>query len=260
MGTVTAHNVARQMDRWYPKFVTSDNLLQAARWSTLPFTLASTLIAGYYRSSSSTGGTGYLLIVAFDIVLATVVVPLFGCFYTVNPSPRAALLSIIGGATTRVILEFTLPKDGFFLLPYDDPAFLDYGPAASALFPPFIDVNRTMVWDPATEPCNQRQYGDYTGVDSLASLLVCLLLFVCVQSWEFHSGKALFHFCGMEGYDKESTDDEGKEDTTGTEDNSSSDETSVPATSEILDVTVHVPTSGEKTNEESSFAFEEVEV
>jgi len=55
--------------------------------------------------------------VAFDIVFATVVVPLFGCFYAETPSPRAALLAIVGGMVTRIVLEFALPKDGFFLLP-----------------------------------------------------------------------------------------------------------------------------------------------
>lgn len=206
MGTVMAHNVVRQLDRWYPNFVTSDNLLQAARFTTLPFALASTLIAGYYRSSSSNGGTGYLLIVAFDIVLATVVVPLFGCFYAVSPSPRAALVCIVGGVTTRIILEFTLPKDGYFLMPYDDPAFLDYGPAASYNYPSFIDVNATQIWNPAAEPCDQRQFKDFTGVDSLSALLAGFLLYTGIQTIEFRTGKALFKFGGMEGYIKDTTE------------------------------------------------------
>jgi len=68
MGTVMSHNVIRQFDDCFPALVTPDNLLRMARLTTIPFTLASTLIAGYYRSSHSAGGTGYLLIVAFDIV------------------------------------------------------------------------------------------------------------------------------------------------------------------------------------------------
>jgi Na+/proline symporter len=215
MGTVIAHNVARHLDRWFPNFVTSDNLLQAARFSTIPFTLASTLIAGYYRSSSSTGGTGYLLTVAFDIVLASVVVPLFGCFYTAYPSPRAALLAILGGVATRIILEFSLPKDGFFLMPYDDPAFLDYGPAASTLYPAFIDVDRALVWNPSTEPCNQKQFGDYSGVDSLAALLVCFIVFVSIQFVEFRIDRPLFKFGGMEGYVKDTSEHPLKHDLSG---------------------------------------------
>ena len=72
MGTVMSHNVARQFDFWWPNLVTSDNLLMMARLTTIPFTLAAALLASFYRSSHSAGATGYLLIVAFDIVLATV--------------------------------------------------------------------------------------------------------------------------------------------------------------------------------------------
>ena len=39
-------------------------------------------------------------------------------FYTKNPSPRAALLSILGGGITRLVTEITLPKDGSLLLPF----------------------------------------------------------------------------------------------------------------------------------------------
>lgn len=101
-----AHNIVRQFDSCFPKLVTAENLLTVARITSLPFTVISACIAAYYKSSSSAAGaTGYLLIVAFDIVLATCVVPLFGAFYAKVPSPRAALVSLIGGAATRVILE-----------------------------------------------------------------------------------------------------------------------------------------------------------
>jgi hypothetical protein len=58
MGTVWSHNITRQLDKWYPSLVTPDNLLTAARLSTIPFTLAATIIADQVRE------TGYLLIVA----------------------------------------------------------------------------------------------------------------------------------------------------------------------------------------------------
>ena len=86
--------------------------------------LIATLIADQVRN------TGYLLIVAFDIVLAAVVAPLFGCYYTKNPSPRAALVSVLSGGISRVVMEVALPKDGFLILPYDLPEFVDYGSAA----------------------------------------------------------------------------------------------------------------------------------
>lgn len=205
MGTVMSHNVLRQFVGWFPSLVTPENLLVMARITTIPFTIASTSIAAFYRSNSSTGGTGYLLIVAFDIVLANVVVPLFGCFYAKNPSPRAAFVAILGGAITRVVMEFTLPKDGFLLLPFDDPSFLDVGPAASSLPPVFIDTDGP-VWDPATEPCDQKRFEDYTGVDSLSSVMVCLVLFLLIQWAEHMLGRPLFKFGGSEGYVKDTTE------------------------------------------------------
>ena len=196
MGTVWSHNITRQLDSWYPALVTPDNLLTVARLSTIPFTLAATIIASEERQ------TGYLLIVAFDIMLAGVVAPLFGCFYTKTPSPRAALLSVLSGVITRVVLEFTIPKDGLLILPYNYPEFYDYGPAASAAFPTFFDAD--VVWDPATEPCEAEQFEDYTGVDSLSAFLCSILVFVGVQLIEnARGGKALFTFPGLEPYEKD---------------------------------------------------------
>jgi hypothetical protein len=207
MGTVMSHNVMRQFDDYFPNLVTPENLLTLARTTTFPFTLISTLIAAYYKSSgSAAGATGYLLIVAFDIVFATVVVPLFGCFYCKNPSPRAALVGILGGIITRVVLEFTLPKDGLLLLPFDDPEFLDVGPAASSLLPTFIDADPADYWVPETEPCAQETFKDYTGIDSLAAPMVNLIFFLSIQTIEHFRGKALFEFGGSEGYIKDTTE------------------------------------------------------
>jgi Na+/proline symporter len=207
LGTVMSNNLFRHLGRWLPsKAVTNENLLLVARISTLPLTIASTSIAAYYRKTDeahAAGATGYLLIVAFDIVFATVVVPLFGAFYTKKPSPRAALLSIIAGATTRIVMEFALPKDGNLLLPYDDPEFLDYGPAASTLPPAFIDTNSTDgTWAPDVDICYQETYRDFTGVDSLTAAIVSLLVFTSVQYLEHFKGEALFQFTGGTGYDK----------------------------------------------------------
>jgi Na+/proline symporter len=172
MGTVFSHNIMRQLDAKYPKLVTPENLLNMARLSTIPFTIAATLIGAYYRESdNAAGATGYLLIVAFDIVLASVVAPLFGCFYTKKPSPRAALCSTVAGIIVRLVLEFTLPKDGYLLLPFNHPEFYDYGGAASTAYPTFVDAGDD-TWDPSEEPCVQEQFEDYTGVDSL-SAFVC---------------------------------------------------------------------------------------
>lgn len=200
MGTVWAHNVVRQLDTWFPKLVTPKTLLQAARFSTVPLTLAATLIADQVRE------TGYLLVVAFDIVLAAVVMPLLACYYTKKPpSPRAALVSVAVGVIVRIVLEFTLPKDGYLILPYNLPEFVDYGPAASSLFPPFFDVPAEDIWDPETEPCVQPQLEDYTGVDSLAAFLASIIAFLMVHwfEWGVMDGRALFDFPGMQPYEKD---------------------------------------------------------
>jgi Na+/proline symporter len=203
LGTVMSNNLFRQLDYFRPGLVNPENLLLVARISTLPLTLASTCIAAYFRSlddAKAAGSTGYLLIVAFDIVFATVVVPLFGAFYAKNPSPRAALLSILGGGFTRIILEFVLQKDGSLLLPFDGVEYLNYGEAASSLPPPF--VNATEVWDPSEEQCDQEPFSDFTGVDSLAAPFVSLILFVSVQWWEHVKERPLFEFPGSQGYEK----------------------------------------------------------
>ena len=195
MGTAWAHNIVRQFDIYMPNLVTPENLLMAARVSTIPLTLASTIIADQVRN------TGYLLIVAFDIVLAAVVAPLFGAYYTKNPSPRAAFVSVVTGALTRVILEFSLPKDGYLVLPYDKPEFVDYGTAASVNYPVFFDQPEEFLWDPVSEPCDHVQLEDYTGVDSLAAFITSILTFVVIQAIE-NPEKPMFNFAGLQGYDK----------------------------------------------------------
>jgi hypothetical protein len=74
MGTVFSHNIMRQLDAIYPKFITPNNLLVMTRLSTIPFVIISGLIASQSKQ------TGYLLIVAFDIVLAAVVPTIFLVF------------------------------------------------------------------------------------------------------------------------------------------------------------------------------------
>lgn len=206
MGTVFSHNVVRQLDTWFPKLITDKTLLLAARVSTIPFALAATLIGAYYDSPHPAGATGYLLIVAFDVVLATVVAPLFGAFYTEKPSPRAAFLSVVSGLTLRIMLEFALPKDGFLLLPFQDAEFQDFGPAASTKAPVFWDLPPEELWNSTAEPCRSRQFEDYTGVDSLSSFFLSIIVFVSVQFLEHKLRRPLFSFPGDTPYDKLGTD------------------------------------------------------
>jgi hypothetical protein len=90
METVFSHNIVRNLGAFFPfinpNIITEKNLLTVARVASIPLAAIASLVASLYRSSHSAGATGYLLIVAFDVVLASVVVPLFGCFYTKKPS------------------------------------------------------------------------------------------------------------------------------------------------------------------------------
>jgi len=187
MGTVFSHNVVRNLSSFFPFFsdtiINNDNLLTVARAASVPLTIIAALVAAVYKTTHS-AGTGYLLIVAFDVVFATCVVPLFGCFYTKKPSPLAALLSVISGAAVRVILEFALPKDGFLLAPFGGDEFLNYGAAASANVPGFWDELEENRWDQSSEPCEQSRFNDLTGVDSVAAPVVGLIVFMTVQFLE----------------------------------------------------------------------------
>jgi Na+/proline symporter len=198
LGTVFSHNIMRHFTGLSDK-----NLLLVSRLATIPFAFCAMLIAAFYQSSHSAGATGYLLIVAFDVVLAGCIVPLFACFYVDKPSPNAALFSVVGGTLARIILEFSLPKDGFLLLPYSKDEFLNYGTPMQDLFPGWFDVPNTDKWDSST--CKQERFKDYTGVDSLAAPLVSFVLFVVIHYAEKMKGSPLFNLAPalMTPYTKE---------------------------------------------------------
>jgi Na+/proline symporter len=211
MGTVFSHNIMRHLEVYIPNIVTERNLVLTARLSMIPLVMISTIIAAYYKSG---GATGYLLTVAFDVVLATAVAPIFGAFYTKKPSSRAALGSILLGAMTRIILEFSLPKDGSLIYPREEPEFQNYGPAASAKYPVFFDKPDTELWNPLEEPCKSHRYEDYTGVDSLTAFGVSVITFCVIQWLEHRLDRPLFTFPGMQGYDKEKIYIDGRSQTT----------------------------------------------
>jgi Sodium:solute symporter family len=200
MGTVFSHNIMRQLDAKYPTIISSDNLLFMTRVATVPFTIISALIA------SNSQKTGYLLIVAFDIVLASVVPTLVFGFYLKHKSSCAALCSVLTGVIMRVTLEFALPKDGFLILPFNGDEYLNYGSAASTGLPIFMDGEAGTIWDPATEQCVQERFTDYTGVDSLSSCFGAILSYLIVYMIEVYVLKLerpLFTFPGMVGYYKD---------------------------------------------------------
>ena len=115
MGTCFSHNIMRNLGSLFKRFegrlpnISEKNLLLWARIVSIPFAAAAMFIAMFAKPRHSLG-VGYLLVVAFDVVLASVVVPLFGAFYTVTPSPLAGLCAVLVGITVRVVLEYTLPK------------------------------------------------------------------------------------------------------------------------------------------------------
>ena len=180
LGTVFSHNMVRNIGAFLPgcantQLVTKKNLLTIARVVSVPMTVISALIASFYPT------TGYLLTVAFDVVLASVVVPLIGAFYTKNPRPLAALCAILTGSVVRVVLEFAIPKDGYLVMPFSGTEFLNYGSAASTAFPTFFDKSSDELWDPSVEECQQERYNDWTGIDSLVAPMAALVVFASVQ-------------------------------------------------------------------------------
>lgn len=207
MGTVFAHNGIRQFAPLFPKTLHSGNLLLLARLSTIPFAIIAALIAAYKPDD-----TANLLVVAFDVVLATTVAPLFGAVYSKRPSASAALLSLAVGAVVRVTLEFALPKDGTFLAPFNGQEFLDFGKAASLKLPTFVEGEEGEVWNPEQEECVQERFRDWSGVDSLVAFAASVGIYLLVQKVEGIIGKRLFRFWGDEGYVKDVEESENKKD------------------------------------------------
>ena len=74
MSTVFAHKLLRKLP--IPFFKDDKNLLIVARLATILWAPIAAAVA-----SASSGTSGYLLIVAFDIMLAGSVVPMFAAVY-----------------------------------------------------------------------------------------------------------------------------------------------------------------------------------
>uniref|UniRef100_A0A7S0FMD7 Uncharacterized protein n=1 Tax=Pyrodinium bahamense TaxID=73915 RepID=A0A7S0FMD7_9DINO len=165
LGTVFSHNLLRKTGR-----VLERNLLLAARGSTLLFSIIAGLIA-----MTKPNETGYFLIVAFDIVLAAGVVPLFALVYWPGIKPEAGFLSLFSGAVVRVTLEFALPKDGLLLM---------LGKFARSFGPGIEDpemFDEAIMFGKLPDVCPQEKLLDMTGVDSLVSPVVSLVVLVVVH-------------------------------------------------------------------------------
>jgi len=202
MGTVLSHNIARHFSP-----MTDAQLLNVSRAATVPFAFIGAIIAAYAKINHS-AGTGYLLIVAFDIALASCVVSLFAAFYTSKPSATAATMSIIGGALLRLILEFALKKDGYLIAPWKGDEFLNLaGPGGvNSYVPGFTDMPELLRWNgthvgdaesagiafgidkDGESQCKAERYEDWTGLDSLVSPVFGLLLYVIFHALDNYAG------------------------------------------------------------------------
>jgi len=125
--------------------------------------------------------------------LAGCVAPIFFAIYVKDASPRAGLAAMLGGTILRVILEFSLPKDGNLILPFKTDEFLDYGKPKTSLLPTFFDAPPEDHWTPGEDQCPQKRLRDFTGVDSLASPIFSILVFFAIHYGEKYTGKT-FNF------------------------------------------------------------------
>ncbi|CAM9540104.1 unnamed protein product, partial [Choristocarpus tenellus] len=122
-----------------------------------------------------------LLVVAFDIVLAGCIAPLFAAIYWKNVvTPGGALAGILFGSILRTVLEYALPKDGFLIIPHGEYSY-DYGSGQAGL-PSFIDAPTTDHWNPDT--CDQPRFEDWTGLDSLVSPIAGLVVMFAISLLE----------------------------------------------------------------------------
>ncbi len=182
MSTVWSHNLLRSWFKHVPFFKEDKNLLTLARLSTMLWAPLGGMVA-----SVSPGLSGYLLIVAFDIMLAGSVVPMFAAVYWKSCKPFAAWIAMLGGSLLRFVLEFTLPKD--YLLLLVGKYAISFGPGAYG----GLDITNGA---PLGGWCPQYELQDFTGLDSLvapAFSLLLLLLFnlPCMpdgKSWTWMSG------------------------------------------------------------------------
>lgn len=165
MSTVWSHNVMRKLPIAF--FQDEANLLKAARMFTV---IWAPIAAGI--ASSAPDSSGYFLIVAFDIMLAGSVVPLFAAVYWKGCKPFAAFMAMLLGSLCRLVLEFALPKD--YLLLLVGKYAISFGPGAYG----GLDL---VTGAPHGGWCPQYDLADWTGIDSLISPFVSLFVLLLFQ-------------------------------------------------------------------------------
>lgn len=100
ISVVLARNV---FQRWSAKEYADSLLLTLSRVMAIPTAIAAALVA-YWRPEP-----GILLVVAFDIVFAGCVVPLFAGVYWKRANASGALAAIAAGTGSRLIAHFITP-------------------------------------------------------------------------------------------------------------------------------------------------------
>jgi Na+/proline symporter len=102
ISVVLARNV---IQRWRPTITEDSKMLQLSRAMAVPTAAAAALLA-YLRPEP-----GILLILAFDIVLAGCVIPLFAGVYWAKANKAGAIAAIVAGTAARLIAHFVTPPD-----------------------------------------------------------------------------------------------------------------------------------------------------
>ena len=102
ISVVLARNV---FQRWQPSFTEDSQMLRLSRLMAIPTAAAAALLA-FVRPEP-----GILLILAFDIVLAGCVIPLFAGVYWEKANAAGALAAIAVGTTARLVAHFVTPPE-----------------------------------------------------------------------------------------------------------------------------------------------------
>jgi Na+/proline symporter len=100
ISVVLARNV---IQRWRPTIVEDSQMLRLSRLMAIPAATVAAVLA-YVRPEP-----GILLIVAFDIVLAGCVIPLFAGVYWPKANAAGAIAAIVVGTTSRLAAHFLTP-------------------------------------------------------------------------------------------------------------------------------------------------------
>jgi solute:Na+ symporter, SSS family len=102
ISVVLARNVVQ---RWRPTFTDDSQMLRLSRLMAIPTAVAAATLA-YVRPEP-----GILLILAFDIVLAGCVIPLFAGVYWEKANAAGAVAAIVVGTSARLIAHFVTPAE-----------------------------------------------------------------------------------------------------------------------------------------------------